>query len=82
MSKVSPADVIATIENALEIESGLLTEISCADDFDKWDSLGLLGMLVALDKLFDGKVAAITEMSGADSIPKIFSALRKHSLID
>ena len=82
MSKITKLDVITTIEKALEVESGSLNENSHAEEVDKWDSLGLLSILVALDKLFEGKIANITEMSEADSISKVLVALQKHSLID
>jgi acyl carrier protein len=81
MSNISKSDVISAIETVLELDSGTLNEESRADEFEEWDSLGILGVLVALDKLFDGKVGKISEMATADSIAKILTALRKNSLI-
>lgn len=81
MSSISQANVIAVIEKALEMEAGLLREDTRAEDIETWDSLGQLSMLVALDKLFDGKVANITDMAEADSVAKILNILKLHSLL-
>ncbi|MFZ2406727.1 MAG: hypothetical protein WAW41_16455 [Methylobacter sp.] len=81
MSKISQSDVIAVMEKALEIKAGSLGENTDAKEIDSWDSLGQLSILVALDKLFDGKIASITDMAEADSMPKILNILRQHSLL-
>jgi len=81
MSQISKAEVIAVIEKALEIKSGQLGENARAEEFDNWDSVGQLSILVALDKLFGGKIANINEMAEADSIPKIIAILKQHSLL-
>ena len=81
MSNISKTDVLVKIEQALELKQGLLTESMCAEEVENWDSLGHLNILVALDKLFDGKVGNITEIAGADSIPKILHILKQHALM-
>lgn len=81
MSNISQSDVIAVIEKALEMKPGSLVEATRAEEVDSWDSLGQLSILVALDKLFDGKIANITDMAEADSMPKILNILRQHSLL-
>jgi len=81
MSKILQSDVIVVIEKALEMKSGLLMESTHAKEVNNWDSLGQLSILVALDKLFDGKIANITDMAEADSMPKILNILRQHSLL-
>jgi hypothetical protein len=81
MSTILESDVIALVENALEIKPGLLGADTRAEQIESWDSLGQLSILVALDKLFDGRIASITDMAEADSIPKILDILRQHSLI-
>lgn len=81
MSNISQSDVLARIEQALEMEQGFLTENMHAEEIESWDSLGQLNILVALDKLFDGKVANITDMAGADSMPKILNILKQHALM-
>ena len=82
MSKISRSDVIAVIEKVHEMKPGSLDESTRAEEVDNWDSLGLLSILIALDELFEGKIANITEMAEADSIPKILNILRQHSLLE
>jgi acyl carrier protein len=81
MSKTTQSEVISIIEKAFEMKSGLLNETTRSEDVENWDSLGQLSILVALDKLFDGKIANLTEMAEADSMPKILYILKQHSLI-
>ncbi len=81
MPKITQNDIIATIEKALELQPGSLTETTLTDEIENWDSLGQLSILVALDKLFDGKIAGIREMAEADSVGKILVILRQHSLL-
>jgi acyl carrier protein len=81
MVKVSQSEVMAVIEKTLEIEPGLLGEDTRAEELDMWDSLGQLSILVALDKLFEGKIASINEMAEADSVHKIIGILKQHSLL-
>ncbi len=81
MSKILQSEVIAVIEKALEMPSGLLTENTLSEEVESWDSLGQLSILVALDKIFDGKIASISGMAEADSMPKIIAILKQHSLL-
>ena len=81
MRNISETDVVTAIENALEIQSGTLGKDTLAEEVASWDSLGQLSILVALDKLFDGKIADIREMAEANSVLKILSILRQHSLL-
>jgi hypothetical protein len=81
MSKISQSEVIAVVENALEMKPGLLGENTRAEEVEMWDSLGHLSILVALDKLFDGKIASINEMAEADSMTKILNILKQKSLL-
>lgn len=81
MSKISQSDVIAVVEKALEMKPGSLKENIRAEEIESWDSLGQLSILVALDKLFEGKIASINEMAEADSMTKILNILRQKSLL-
>jgi acyl carrier protein len=81
MSIKLESDVISVVESALELKPGQLGAESKAEEIDKWDSLGQLSILVALDKLFDGGIANITEMAEADSMPRILAILRQHALL-
>lgn len=82
MSKITQTEVIAVVEKALEMKPGLLGKSTSAEEVDMWDSVGQLSILVALDKLFDGKIANINEMAEADSIAKILNILSQYSLIE
>ena len=81
MPKISAANVIASIEQALNIGAGSVQDLTSADQIDAWDSLGHLSILVTLDKLFDGQLTRIGEMADANSVPKIISVLENHALL-
>ena len=81
MANITQTDVMAAIERSLELQPGTLNEGTRADEIENWDSLGQLSVLVALDKLFSGKIAGIAEMGEADSVGKILAILKQHSLL-
>ena len=81
MMKNTEQDVIDAIEKALEIPSGSVDMEAIAESIEGWDSIGHLSILVALDELFEGKVAGISEVAEANTVPKIMEALRGHSLL-
>jgi len=68
------------IEKALELKPGVLKEDSDSDTIEDWDSLGQLGILVALDKHFKGKISSLSEIADANSVPKILTILKKNSI--
>ena len=82
MGGTSEQGVLHAIENALELSSGSVDLKAVAEDVVGWDSLGQLSILAALDQLFGGRVTEISEITTADSIPKILDALKRHSLIE
>lgn len=73
--------VLTAIQVALDLPEGSITLDSSSENTDGWDSLGQLGIMQELDKLFDGKVLTIEEFASADSVSKIMTLLQKHSLI-
>ena len=77
----STTTVIATIERALDLQKGSLGENSSSADYNSWDSLGQVDIILALDVLFDGKVNAIPEMADANSVAKIIDVLIRHLLL-
>ena len=77
----SRTTVIATIESALGLQKGSLGENSSSAEYNSWDSLGQVDIILALDVLFDGKVNAIPEMADANSVPKIIDVLIRHLLL-
>lgn len=74
-------EVIGVIAKALNIKGHNLTLDSSPENVEDWDSLGHLGILVDLDKFFDGKVGGIKEMATADSVGRILQLLRDNSLL-
>lgn len=78
---VSEVDVLHAIEHALELPPGSLMPDAKAEDVEAWDSLGQLSILLALDKLFPGKVVDNPAMAAATSVPQVLDALRRQSLI-
>ena len=81
MAKITQTEIITAIEKALEVQPGSVNETTHARDIAAWDSLGHLNVLVALDRLLEGKVANIQEMAEIDSVGKILSVLSQRSLI-
>jgi len=83
MKKITEIDIYTLIEKALEIKVNTIVDNPevTHESFEAWDSLGQISILVALDKLFDGKIAAISEMASANSVSKIIEILKKNSLI-
>ena len=73
--------LLKSIQVALDMTEGSITLESSSENTEGWDSLGQLSILQQLDKLFEGKIAAIEEMASADSVGDIMTLLQKHSLI-
>jgi acyl carrier protein len=73
--------ILETIQKALDAPVGSITLESSSENTESWDSLGHLSILVALDKIYDGKISEINELADADSSKKIIDVLRNHSLI-
>ncbi len=78
---VTETEILEIIAKVLNVDANGLTVDSSSDNVDEWDSLGHLGVLVALDKTFDGKLAGIAEMATADSVNKIIQILKNNSFI-
>lgn len=81
MGKITDNEVFQLVQQALKLENKTLTLESSMQNVQEWDSLGHLGILVALDKFFDGKVAGIKDFINADSVKKILEILKNNSLI-
>ena len=81
MPLVTEAEVISTIETALGLEPGSVSEETSMANTGAWDSLGHLNVLVALDSRLAGRLAGIKEMATATSVDAILDLLKRHSLI-
>ncbi len=80
-SNPSILTVLSCIETALGLSRGSLKENSSSSEINNWDSLGQVDIIMALDVLFGGRVNSISEMADANSIPEIFSILRRNHLL-
>ena len=81
MAHITERDVLNAIQDALSPGGKNVTKSSTVKNLEEWDSLGHLGVLAALDTLFDGKIANIKEMATVDSVERILQLLREHSLL-
>lgn len=80
MTKLTEAELLDTIRNALEDSKGQITLDSKIGSVEAWDSLGHLSVLAAIDARLDGKAAGIQELADAESIHEILKLLRAHQL--
>ncbi len=74
--------VISCISKALKIPSSKININSTDRNFEKWDSLGHLEILMNLDKALKGKAIKIQDLAQAYSVKKIFSVLKKNKLLN
>ena len=74
-------NILKIIANALELEPENISLNTGMDDVEKWDSLGHLSILVALDKNIDGNISGITDLATADSVSKIVDILKQHNCL-
>lgn len=74
-------EICRIIEQALELEEGSVGSNDNMDTIEKFDSLGLLAILSALEKRYGNKVASIDELAGVQSVREIFNLLKKESLV-
>lgn len=79
---INKKQVITCISKALKIPSNKISINSSDKDFEKWDSLGHLEILMNLDKTLKGKAINIQDLAQADSVKKIFSVLKKNKLLN
>ena len=81
MAKISEKEILKIIQDALKLNEGIITLDTGIGDVEEWDSLGHLGILAALDKFFNGKIAGIRDMATAKSVRQILQILKENSLM-
>jgi acyl carrier protein len=74
--------VISCISKALKVPSSKININSSDRNFERWDSLGHLEILMNLDKALKGKAIKIQDLAQAHSVKKIFSVLKKNKLLN
>tara|TARA_B100001057_G_C22683333_1_gene884640 strand:+ start:421 stop:663 length:243 start_codon:yes stop_codon:yes gene_type:complete len=74
--------VISCISKALKVPASKINMNLRDKDFEKWDSLGHLEILMNLDKALKGKAIKIEALAQAYSVKKIFTVLKKNKLLN
>jgi len=69
------------IIEVLELVEQELSDDDGRDTIEKWDSLGHLSILSALDNEFDGKAASIESLAEAKTVREIVQILEKENLL-
>ena len=81
MSKfISKEEIFKIIAKSLSIPVQKINEQVSSNNFDEWDSMSHLSILIALDKKLSGKVQKIQELSEAYSVKRIIQVLNKNKL--
>ena len=81
MSKfISKEEVFKIIAKSLGIPVKKINEKVSSNNFDEWDSMSHLSILIAIDKKLSGKAQKIQELSEAYSVKKIIQILTKKKL--
>lgn len=82
MSKfISKEEIFKIIAKSCNIPVKKINEKTSSNNFDEWDSMSHLNILIALDKKLSGKAQKIQELSEAYSVKKIIQILNKKKLI-
>ena len=82
MSKlISKKEIFKIIAKSLSISEKKINEKVSSNNFEEWDSMSHLSILIALDKKLSGKVQKIQELSEAYSVKKIIKILNKKKLL-
>ena len=79
---ITKKQVFLCISKALKVPSGKINMNLSDKDFEKWDSLGHLEILLNLDKALKGKAINIEDLAQAHSVKKIFTVLKKNKLLN
>tara|TARA_X000000950_G_scaffold289144_1_gene410182 strand:- start:12156 stop:12407 length:252 start_codon:yes stop_codon:yes gene_type:complete len=83
MSKfISKEEIFKIIAKSLNIPVKKINEKASSHNFDEWDSMSHLSILIALDKKLSGKAQKIQELSEAYSIKRIIQILKKNKLFN
>ena len=70
MSNEKKTKIIDIISKVAKIDSKLIKDSSCMNDFPKWDSLAHLNIMLELEKQFKKKVST-SKMIELNSVSKI-----------
>ena len=79
---ITKKQVITCISKALKVPGSKVKDSSTDKDFERWDSLGHLEILMNLDKALKGKAIKINDLAQAHSVKKILLVLKKNNLLN
>jgi acyl carrier protein len=68
------------IEEALEVDQGLVTVETDSNDIPEWDSLGHITIIMKLTEVTKEQAGDIPDLAGANSVKEIFENLQKNGL--
>ena len=74
---ITKKQAIACISKALKVPSNKVKDDSSDKDFERWDSLGHLEILMNLDKALKGKAIKINDLAEAHSVKKNTFSFKK-----
>jgi len=82
MVRKPESEILEIIQKALDVNDLQITMESSSNSIPEWDSLGQINIIVALDKVLEGKVSELQEMATAGSVRKIVEILKGNGLIE
>lgn len=82
MVRKPESEILEIIQKALDVNDPQITMESSSNSIPEWDSLGQINIIVALDKVLEGKVSELQEMATAGSVRKIVEILKGNGLIE
>jgi len=82
MSKfISKKEIFQIVAKSLQVSEKKIDEKVSFNNFQEWDSMSHLNILIALDQKLSGKAQKIKELSEAYSVKKIIQILNKKKLL-
>ena len=74
-------EVFSCISKGLKVNIKKITINSSSKDFEQWDSLGHLDVMINLDKILKGKALKLSNLSQAYSVKEIIKILKSKKLL-
>jgi len=81
MKLLKKEDLINLIIKAINFPKKKYKNTSSLNNFEDWDSIGHLNIMLLLDQKLSGKAKNIKELADADTVEKIEKILRKKKLL-
>ncbi len=74
-------EIFRIIESALGIKKGSVSSEDNMNTIEKWDSLGFLSILSALEQRYGNRVAMIDDLATVKSVKEIIDIFKSESII-